>query len=48
MKQDAVDDAEDGGIRADPQREREQRDDSESGALHEHPQAVQEVFWHIG
>ncbi len=48
VQQDAVDHAEDGGICADSECERKQRDESEAGGLPQHPQAVQEVFWHVG
>ena len=43
MKQDAVDDAEDGGRAGNAERERDERGESEARILEEHPQAVAKI-----
>jgi len=40
----AVDDAEDGGVRADPERQRQDHDEGETGRLGERPDGVAEVL----
>lgn len=44
LQQNGIDDAEDGCVGADPQRQRQQRDDRESGALEQTPNGVADVL----
>ena len=46
LEQERVDHAEDGGVRADPERERQDGDDGEAGMLDELAKAVTDVGHH--